>query len=278
MNSVSYRSFRPEDLPGAHALSQEAGWPHRLGDWQLALAAGEGIVAVDGQGDIAATGLVWLYGDSFATLGLMIVSRHHRSKGIGRAVMEKLFDLAGDRSILLHATSDGQPLYEKLGFEPTGHIYQHQGDVISGCAPAIAPRRMQAAELPAVLALDSSSFGAPRDSLMRNLAKAGEAVVIEENGRIVAASFRRPFGRGATVGPLIAHDIRHARAMIDYWTQGSPGFLRIDLTSHGEALGELLTERGMPRVSKVLRMMRRGKGGSDPLRSDCLALVAQALG
>lgn len=278
MSSVSYRSFRPEDLAGAHVLSQEAGWPHRLADWQLALDVGEGVVAVDDEGNIAATGLVWLYGESFATLGLMIVSSRHRSKGIGRAVMEKLFDLAGGRTILLHATNDGQPLYEKLGFEPTGHIYQHQGEVVPSGTPVVAPRAMQPADLPAVLALDTSSFGAPRDALIRNLTTLGEAIIIEEQGRLVAASFRRPFGRGATIGPLIAGDPHHARAMIDHWTRGSPEFLRIDLTSHGEALGDYLAERGMPRVSKVLRMVKRGKDGGDPLQSNCLSLVAQALG
>ncbi len=278
MSSVTYRSFRPEDIPGAHALSLEANWPHRLADWQFALDIGQGVIAVDEKGDIAATGLVWFYGDSVATLGLMIVSQHHRSRGIGRAVMDRLLDLAGDRSILLHATADGQPLYEKLGFEATGHIYQHQGDVVAGGAPTTAPRALQTADLPAVLALDTSSFGAARAALIRNLAKAGEAVVIEENSEIVAASFRRPFGHGASIGPLIAHDLRHAEAMIDHWTQNTQGFLRIDLTSHGEALGERLAERGMLRVSKVLRMVKPNRGGGDPLKKSCLSLVAQALG
>lgn len=278
MSSITYRSFRPEDLPGAHLLSQEAGWPHRLGDWQLARAVGEGVVAVDEQGEVAATGLVWLYGDSFATLGLMIVSRRQRSRGIGRAVMDRLLDLAGGRSILLHATADGQPLYEKLGFEPTGHIYQHQGEVSADAAPGATPRAMRNEDIPSVLALDTQSFGAPREALIRALATVGEAVVIEEKGEIVAASFRRPFGRGNSIGPLIAGDLRHARAMIEHWTQGAPGFVRIDLTSHGEALGDLLTERGMPRVSTVLRMVKPGKGGNDPLQENCLSLVAQALG
>lgn len=192
--------------------------------------------------------------------------------------MDRLLDLAGGRSILLHATADGQPLYEKLGFEPTGHIYQHQGEVATGAATGPAPRVMRNEDLPSVLALDGQAFGAPREALIRAIATVGEAVVIEENEEIVAASFRRPFGRSATIGPLIAHDLRHARAMIDHWTQGTQGFLRIDLTSHGEALGELLAERGMPRVSKVLRMVKPNKGGGDPLRKSCLSLVAQALG
>jgi GNAT superfamily N-acetyltransferase len=278
LSSITYRPFRPEDLPGAFLLSQEAGWPHRLADWQLALAVGEGIVAVDEQGQIAATGLVWFYGDNFATLGLMIVSSRHRSKGIGRAVMDRLLGLAGGRSILLHATTDGQPLYEKLGFEPTGHIYQHQGEVAAVTATGPAPRVIRKEDLPSVLALDTQAFGAPRAALIGALATAGEAVVIEANNEIVAASFRRPFGRGTSIGPLIAGDLRHARRMIEHWTQGAPRFVRVDLTSHGETLGDLLTERGMPRVSKVLRMVRPGKGGGDPLTEKCLSLVAQALG
>jgi GNAT superfamily N-acetyltransferase len=278
LTSTTYRSFRPEDLPGAFLLSQEAGWPHRLADWQLALAVGEGVVAVDEQGQIAATGLVWFYGDSTATLGLMIVSSRHRSKGIGRAVMDRLLGLAGGRSILLHATTDGQPLYEKLGFEPTGNIYQHQGEVAAVTATGPGPRAMRNEDLPSVLALDTQAFGAPREALIGALATVGEAVVIEANNEIVAVSFRRPFGRGASIGPLIAPDLGHARTMIDHWTRGAPGFLRIDLTSHGETLGELLAERGMPRVSTVLRMVKPGKGDGDPLKKSCLALVAQALG
>ena len=56
----------------------------------------------------------------FAHIMNMYTKPKWRRKGIGSALLEKLIDeikMKGIRSIVLHATPIGQPLYEKFGFK-----------------------------------------------------------------------------------------------------------------------------------------------------------------
>ena len=53
------------------------------------------------------------------------VEREHRRRGIARATLELLHQWAHDRglgALALHASDDGRPLYEALGYEPTNEM------------------------------------------------------------------------------------------------------------------------------------------------------------
>ena len=53
------------------------------------------------------------------------VEREHRRRGIARATLEQLHQWARDRNLgalALHASEDGRPLYEALGYEPTNEM------------------------------------------------------------------------------------------------------------------------------------------------------------
>ena len=53
------------------------------------------------------------------------VEREHRRRGIARATLELLHQWAHDRNLgalALHASEDGRPLYETLGYEPTNEM------------------------------------------------------------------------------------------------------------------------------------------------------------
>lgn len=282
MEVVAYRAFQPSDLPRAHELSQQAGWPHRLRDWEFVLALGQGVVAVDASGQVAATGLLWPQGEHFATLGMMIVSDGHRRQGIGREVMGRLLSMAGSRTIGLHATPDGLHLYETLGFRETGRIFQHQGVVQPGSAASeLRGRKVRAAgkaDEQALAVLDEEAFGAPRAAMIRALCGVAQAAVAERDGEVTGFAFRRPFGRGASIGPVVATDVDDARALLAYWISRSQGFLRVDVTMASESLSRWLGGCGLERVSTVRRMIRPGSTPEDPIGSEYFALVNQAVG
>lgn len=55
----------------------------------------------------------------------MYVEREYRRRGIARALMEKAIEWCrenGFSNVGLHASEEGRPLYEKLGFEPTNEM------------------------------------------------------------------------------------------------------------------------------------------------------------
>lgn len=94
------------------------------------LASGEyqGWLAVDGGAIVAGVGL-WIHawpptpdddGGRRGWIGNVYTEPAHRGQGLARRLMEALIDgarQAGLVTIWLHATPDGRPLYESLGFE-----------------------------------------------------------------------------------------------------------------------------------------------------------------
>lgn len=78
-NEIELTAFGPEYLEAAIRLSRQAGWPHRLEDWQMALALSEGIVAVE-DGRVVGTVLVTPYKRDCATINMVIVDEAARSR------------------------------------------------------------------------------------------------------------------------------------------------------------------------------------------------------
>ncbi|TGQ68567.1 GNAT family N-acetyltransferase [Mesorhizobium sp. M00.F.Ca.ET.186.01.1.1] len=276
-DEIEIRDFGPDHIEGAVALSRQENWPHRPQDWQLALQLSSGVVALGDHGQVTGTILVTPYGDDCAMINMVIVDRNVRGKGLGRRLMEQAFALAENRPLRLVATTDGMPLYEKLGFVPSGTVLQHQGKV----AELGAPDGVEAAsadDLPDIKAMDREAYGADREALIDALAERGQFAVIRRNGTIEAYAAIRPFGRGEVIGPVIAGNVEDARALISFFAASRPGaFLRVDTDSR-TGIADWLTEIGLAHVGGGVTMDRPSRQGAAQVRSKVYALANQALG
>lgn len=274
---IELQAFGPHHIEGAVALSRQENWPHRPQDWQMALQLSNGAVALDDQGRVAGTILVTPYGMDCAMINMVIVDRNVRGKGLGRRLMDQAFALAGKRPLRLVATADGMPLYEKLGFVPSGTILQHQGKV----AELGAPDGVEAAgpdDLPEIKALDRDAYGADREALIDALAERGQFAVIRRDGATEAYAAIRPFGRGEVIGPIIAESAAEAKALIGFFAAPRPGaFLRVD-TGSGTGIAGWLEEIGLTHVGGGVAMDRPPKTVAAQARPKVYALANQALG
>lgn len=266
--TIEIAAFTQAHLPGALALSQAAGWPHRIEDWALGLSVSQGVVAIE-NGCVVATGLCSFHGP-VATLNMIIVDASLRGRGVGRQVMERIIALAGEREMRLVATDEGLPLYRKLGFADVGRIVQFQGP-----ARATHPERpvhIGPADIGALAAMDSAASGLRRQPLLERIAEMGETLTTEGGFALL-----RPFGRGHVLGPVVARDATAARALIAAATGHLAGrFLRLDLRE----------DCGLAPFVETLGLSRSGGGTAmhlaprPRLQSDLqtYALVSQALG
>ncbi|VVD70541.1 N-acetyltransferase GCN5 [Pandoraea eparura] len=259
--AVTYRRMTENDLSAAHALSQAVGWLHRPEDWQFVLRLGTGFVAEE-DGAMIGTALCWKQGDSHASLGMIIVAPEHQGKGIGRALMNLVLEVLGNRCTLLIATAAGQPLYERLGFVATGTIHQHQGTMtpIAPVARAAGEsiRLAEPGDIEKIVELANRATGMSRDNLVKQLASVAEAAVLERNGELVGFSMMRRFGRGHAIGPVVAPDCEGAKGLIAHWSGAYAGSLvRVDVTG-ASGLGTWLTEAGLVEVGAGVAMARNG--------------------
>ncbi|WP_431095010.1 GNAT family N-acetyltransferase [Polaromonas aquatica] len=279
-DGVTLRRLKEDDLESAQALSREFGWPHRLEDWRFSLAHGQGVAALR-DGELVGTALHWPWGKQHATVGHVMVSPRMQGQRVGQHLMHAVMAGLEDRTVLLHATTEGRGLYERMGFEITGEVRQHQGSAAPAQLVALAPgerlRPLGRNDAKALVALDAVAAGMPRETMLRQLLADGETVVLARGGEAVGFSTVRRFGRGYAVGPVVAPDLASAQALVGHWCSRFAGkFLRIDVDA-ASGLPEWLEAQGLPRVDTVTTMVRNG-----PLaRGSAVggwALVTQAMG
>ena len=277
--------FSFADIAGAHALSLALRWPHREDDWRFAAQAGSGFVVKEGE-RVVGTALCWPFGEAGATLGLVIVAPDRQGHGIGRMLMERLIDVLGPRMTVLHATPAGQPLYEKLGFEPIGLLHQHQGAdfhvPLVAALPGEQLRPLEASDMPRLIELASRASGLDRSSLIPPLVELAQGVALVRDETVIGFALLRPYGRGHAIGPVVAatgdglQTQRAQRLIADRLAANAGAFTRLD-TPAEQGLGPWLESIGLPCVDTVVKMARNGAPAHDP---DFLqyAIVSQALG
>lgn len=274
--AIIYRRMNEGDIAAAHALSQAVRWPHRPEDWQFVRGLGTGFVA-EADGTVVGTGLCWKQGGHHASLGMIIVSPACQGKGIGRELMLRLLEELGGRCTLLNATPAGQPLYERLGFEAIGTLYQHQGTMAAlPPAPGEQVRLAEPGELEDIIGLANRATGMARDAIVRQLAGQAEISVLVRVGALAGFSIMRRFGRGHVIGPLVAPDTAGAKALVAHWSAPYAGsFVRLDVNG-ACGLGAWLEEAGLAQVDTGVIMARNGL----PQRDESVqqfAIVNQAL-
>jgi ribosomal protein S18 acetylase RimI-like enzyme len=280
-DGVALRAMTAADLGAAQAMTAELRWPHRPADWEQVFRLGEGFVA-ERDGQVVGTALRWRWGPRHATVGLIVVAPSCQGRRIGHRLMTALLEGLEDCSILLHATSEGRGLYERLGFVRIGEVRQHQGNAQP--SPLIALdagwrlRPATEADLPVLRALDTAARGMPRDALIDELFRDAEAtVVLDQEGSARGFAMLRRFGRGHAIGPVVAPDTEGAKALIAHLSGLNAGrFTRIDI-DFDSGLAEWVESLGLLRVDAPTTMLR---GEPLPLREDTklYAIVTQALG
>lgn len=274
------REIDMRDAMACVSLSQAVGWPHRIGDWEMAVGLGHGVVATL-RGEIVGTALWWPYGRLHATLGMIIVSPDHQGAGIGKRLMAGVFAQAGSRSLMLNATEAGAPLYVRYGFAPCGGVGQFNGDALAVAPPILrSDARLRAgstADLPGIERLDRAASGLPRRAMLAALLERGECAVLERDGKATGFSVLRRAGRGLVIGPVVAGDEADARTLIAHWLPGRQGqFMRVDIPL-GSDLGDWLVQCGLKPAGTVTAMLR-GEAPVAPGPARIYALINQSLG
>jgi len=117
-----------------------------------------------------------------------------------------------------------------------------------------------------------------RTALLRELLPQAERIVgLEREGQLRGFALLRPYGRGLSVGPVIAESTEQAKALSLALLRHAEGrYVRFDVTVRS-GLNSWLIELGIPQVDEVEQMAR----GTAPAPRDGLdqfALLTQALG
>ncbi|WP_345963927.1 GNAT family N-acetyltransferase [Streptomyces sp. BRB040] len=253
--SAPIRRLTLRDLTACADLSEDRGWPREEHKWGFLLTAGRGYGIDDPGGGLVAACTVTEYGPqerpSLAAIGMVLVAERHARQGVGHRLMRHLVSALGTVPLTLHATPNGRPLYEELGFKVTGGAEMLRGRFVpGGPEPRTVTRAATAEDLTTILRLDEEVFGADRTHIVTRLpAFADQLRIAEEDGRITGYAAAWPNMDTHVVGPLIARDTETAKALISSLAARTDRPLRTDIDVRHEELLTWMKERGLSTVA-----------------------------
>jgi len=269
------REMVDADLADGLRLSRASGWNQTLEDWRLLLALGPGLFRVaEQEGRVVASAGAVRYGEALAWLCMVLVLPERRGQGVGTVLFDDvlarvdgLVHESGVRRVGLDATPAGRALYLRRAFADGPSLTRLQRG--AGPAPrAAGVRPLETSDLPTVLDLDRSVFGADRSPALRHaFSSAPDLAWIARDGATAGYCFGRHGDHSDHVGPIVAGEPELARALVlaGAAAAGRPlivdAFARPEWTAALEALGF--------RAQRTFTRMYRGPApaAGEPARS-----------
>jgi GNAT superfamily N-acetyltransferase len=265
---ASLRLLRASDISAATQLSAQAAWNQTADDWRMLLElAPEGCLAIEVDGELAATTTLLCYGRRLAWIGMVLTKLQYRGRGLAKRLLAQALALA-DRmeieTVKLDATDQGKPIYGKLGFRPEQSVerWSRPGSARPGPSkpgPAAMPILSSAALPPEEWGeVDSRAYGADRSQLLQHLAR-----------RNPPCSFARSYllmreGRQtAYLGPCVCSAPEIAQALIERAVQNADCAWSWDLLPNNASAIALARDLGFAPSRTLLRMVR-----GEPLRGE----------
>ncbi|OIK05802.1 GNAT family N-acetyltransferase [Streptomyces monashensis] len=253
--ALPIRRLTLRDLTACADLSEDRGWPREEHKWGFLLTAGNGFGIDDPQGGLVAACVVTQYGSwgrpDLGAIGMVLVAERHARQGVGRRLMRHVVSTMGAAPLTLHATENGRPLYEELGFKVTGRAEMLRGRFTpDGPDSGVLTRAATAEDLPSILRLDEEVFGSDRTPILARLpAFADQLRVAEEDGTLTGYAAAWPNMDTHVVGPLIARDAETAKALIASLADGTDRPLRTDIDVRHEELLAWAKTHGLASVA-----------------------------
>ncbi|MEU6545614.1 GNAT family N-acetyltransferase [Streptomyces sp. NPDC046859] len=253
--ALPIRRLTHRDLAACADLSQDRGWPREEHKWGLLLTAGRGYGIDAPDGGLVSACVVTEYGPrerpGLGAIGMVLVAERYARRGVGRRLMRHVVSAMGTTPLTLHATPNGRPLYEELGFKTTARAEMVSGHFVpGGFRPSVSTRAATAEDLPAIVRLDEEVFGMDRTHIITRLpAFTDQLRVAEDGGRIIGYAGAWPNMATHVVGPLIARDTETAQALVASLAAHTDRPLRTDIDVRHEELLAWLKRRGLGSVA-----------------------------
>jgi hypothetical protein len=256
------RPMELNDIGNSLLLSRAEGWNQTENDWKLLAGNPRNICLVaEIQKRIIGTATAMNYANDVSWIGMVLVDKDFRGRGISKKLLSGLLDQLGScRSVKLDATPAGQPVYGKFGFIDEYLIYRMTNLCVEEVPPektGSIPMAVQLNDIPEITDLDHAIFGAERLSLITSLVKENpeKAYLLKQNDRITGFALGRHGTIYHQIGPVFADNITDARSLISKALSGLQNKpVVIDVLSDKEDLISWLNSIGFTSQRQFVRM------------------------
>ncbi|MCW9130312.1 GNAT family N-acetyltransferase [Bacillus paramycoides] len=272
------------NIPCLIRLSEVVGWDYNLEEIETILNAGIIYGVQNEQGEIIASAAIILYGGALASIGMVIVHPDYKGRGIGKMITEACIGSVSEKTpIMLIATDEGKPLYEKLGFQVVSYVSKYICSAYNASNKYIGTEdfimNYEEYDLEEVIKIDEDAFGTNREEFLKcRIIQSEQCIVIKDIQQNVLGygmSIQTPENK--IIGPVVAKNDAMAMRIVHYLAREHNGKLRIDVPEGKENFMKELEITGFQKVNKPPIMMKN----SDQLlkrNNELYSIAAQIFG
>ncbi|WP_340085052.1 GNAT family N-acetyltransferase [Siminovitchia sp. FSL H7-0308] len=277
--------FDKSDVPGLIELSASVGWDYDKKEIGTVLSSGKIFGHKNAEGEIVSSAAIIPYDTFLASIGMVIVHKNFRGMGLGKEATKKCIEsVSKETVIMLIATEEGKPLYEKMGFNTVDFVHKYICDhYIANTKPLnnseIIIEEFSEVDIDELLKLDEDAFGDKRSRfLMARIKQCEKCLVVKDNnGLIVGYGLSISGPINLILGPIVAPDYQTAIVLIDKLSSKHQGKLRIDVPSGNNEFMMLLEKSGFVNVNQPPIMVMNAV--NMPSRNNTLVgIAAQVFG
>ncbi|PFM66596.1 GNAT family N-acetyltransferase [Bacillus cereus] len=272
------------NIPCLIRLSEVVGWDYSLEEIETILNSGIIYGVQNEQGEIIASAAIILYGGALASIGMVIVHPDYKGRGIGKAITDLCVKSVSTQTpIVLIATDEGKPLYEKLGFRTVSYVSKYICNSYNKNYKCVGNEEYivnyEECDLEEIIQIDEDAFGTNREEFLKyRIIQSEQCIVIKDIQQNVLGygmSIQTPENK--IIGPVVAKNDARAMRIVHYLAREHNGKLRIDVP---EGQGNFMKEleiTGFQKVNKPPIMMKN----SDQLlkrNNELYSIAAQIFG
>lgn len=241
------------------ALSSYIGWDYSREEIETILNTG----IVNEREELIASAAIILYGETLASIGMVIVHPDYKGRGIGKIITDSCVkSVSAQTPIMLIATDEGKILYEKLGFRAVSYVSKYICNSYNADDYCVGNEdymiNYEERDLEKIIKIDEYAFGTNRKAfLKKRIIQSEQCIVVKDNKQNVLGyglSIQTPENK--ILGPVVAKNDAMAMRIVHYLAREHHGKLRIDVPEGKKGFMKELEITGFQKVNTPPIMMK----------------------
>ncbi|AOY15143.1 GNAT family N-acetyltransferase [Bacillus sp. ABP14] len=276
--------LRTENIEDIVALSSYIGWDYNREEVETIFNSGIVYGVWNERKELIASAAIILYGEALASIGMVIVHPDYKGRGIGKIITDACVkSVSAHTPIMLIATDEGKPLYEKLGFRAVSYVSKYicnSYNVNNYCMRnEDYMMNYEECDLEEIIKLDEYAFGTNRKGFVtKRIMQSEQCTVVrdkEQNVLGYGLSIQTPENK--IIGPVVAKNDEMAMRIVHDLAKGHNGKLRIDVLEGKKDFMKVLEITGFKKVNTPPIMMKNS-GQLLKRNNELYSIAAQIFG
>ncbi|MBN9897299.1 MULTISPECIES: GNAT family N-acetyltransferase [Bacillus cereus group] len=233
---IRVERLREEKTGNIVSLSSYIGWDYNREEIETIFNVGIVYGVWNEREELIASAAIILYGEKLASIGMVIVHPDYKGRGIGKIITEACVkSVSAHTPIMLIATDEGKPLYEKLGFRAVSYVSKYICNSYNAnhkCAGNEEYMMVyKESDLEEIIKIDKGAFGTSRNEFLKQrIMQSEQCVVVKDTKENVVGygiSIQTPENK--IIGPVVAKNNAMAMRIVHDLARGHNGKLRMDV-------------------------------------------------